>query len=204
MVYAATTKHEMNDTHDRIALPDAHGVSNVDVTALARANATEKALRFVPVGSESWGYCRELARVNMEPYLTRRGRVWAGDAWDEKAPSRDFFQLYAPLNGKRELIGFISVWHDRDNNSLHLGDIQLESAARNQGFGKQAIEQVLRIAQSRGLHEITLNVFRENPAIALYERCGFKAIDLSFDKIKMRYILPVIVAATAVAKAPTT
>jgi ribosomal protein S18 acetylase RimI-like enzyme len=184
-MYSAAPSQGSNDTPTH-GMPDGKlGVSNVDVAAAARANATDDALRIVPVGSEAWPYCRELAQLNMTPYLTRRGQAWNGAAWDEKAPSREFLQLFAAIDGKRALIGFVSLWHDRDKNSLHVGDIQLEGNARNHGFGAKAIERIVLIARSRGLSEITLNVFRDNPAIRLYERCGFKVIDHGFDKFKM-------------------
>jgi ribosomal protein S18 acetylase RimI-like enzyme len=188
-MHTATSDNANKEARTRGATGVDHGVSNIDVAALSRANATDDALRWVPVGSEAWPYCRELARVNMLPYLERRGQVWDSAAWDSKAPTREFFQLFATRNEKRECIGFVSVWHDRDNNSLHLGDIQLEAAARNLGFGAKAIERVVLIARSRGLREVTLNVFRDNPAIGLYERCGFKTIDYGFDKFKMRHVL---------------
>jgi ribosomal protein S18 acetylase RimI-like enzyme len=184
-MHTATTSPRSNDTYTQGTPHVELGVSNIDIAALARANAADEALRIVPVGSEAWPYCCELARANMTPYLTRRGQVWNGAAWDEKAPSREFFQLFAAIEGKRALIGFVSLWHDRDNSSLHLGDIQLESNARNLGFGTKAIERIVLIARSRSLCEITLNVFRDNPAIRLYERCGFKIIDHGFDKLKM-------------------
>ena len=40
------------------------------------------------------------------------------------------------------------------------------------------------MALSRGLNELTLNVFRDNPALRLYERFGFRCIDTQFDKRK--------------------
>jgi ribosomal protein S18 acetylase RimI-like enzyme len=39
------------------------------------------------------------------------------------------------------------------------------------------------------LREVTLNVFRDNPAIRLYERMGFVVVDHGFDKFKMRCAL---------------
>jgi ribosomal protein S18 acetylase RimI-like enzyme len=160
-------------------------VSNTDVAALARTNAPDESLRFLPVGEEAWDYCRALAQTNMEPYLTRRGQRWTGTGWDEKAPSREFFELYFA----RERIGFISLWRDNDIGGVHIGDIQLEPQARNRGIGRAAISRIFAMARARGLREVTLNVFRDNPAIHLYERMGFKVIDAGFDKFKMRYIL---------------
>ncbi|MGL5005587.1 MAG: GNAT family N-acetyltransferase [Casimicrobium sp.] len=160
-------------------------VSNVDIAALKQANASDEALRFVPVGIEAWDYCRALAKANMEPYLLRRGQQWTRNGWDDKAPSREFFELYVA----RERVGFVSLWRDNDIGGVHIGDIQLEESARNRGIGKQAIERVFAIARSRGLREVTLNVFRDNPAIRLYERMGFVVIDHGFDKLKMLRIL---------------
>ncbi|MGL4232973.1 MAG: GNAT family N-acetyltransferase, partial [Casimicrobium sp.] len=150
-----------------------------------QANASDEALRFVPVGIEAWDYCRALAKANMEPYLLRRGQQWTRNGWDDKAPSREFFELYVA----RERVGFVSLWRDNDIGGVHIGDIQLEESARNRGIGKQAIERVFAIARSRGLREVTLNVFRDNPAIRLYERMGFVVIDHGFDKFRMRCIL---------------
>ncbi len=160
-------------------------VTNVDVASLARANAADTALRFVPVGEEAWDYCRALAKANMEPYLVRRGQSWSKSGWDAKAPTREFFEIYVA----RERVGFVSLWKDNDNNAVHIGDVQIEEHARNRGVGQNAIERVFAIARSRGLLEITLNVFRDNPAQRLYERLGFVAIDRSFDKFKMRKVL---------------
>jgi ribosomal protein S18 acetylase RimI-like enzyme len=160
-------------------------VSNIDVASLVRANIPDAALRFVPVGEEAWDYCRALAQANMEHYLIKRGQKWNRAGWDEKAPSREFFELYE----SRERVGFVSLWRDNDNVSVHIGDIQLEPAFRNRGIGARAIARVVAIARSRGLREVTLNVFRDNPAIRLYERVGFTVIDHGFDKLKMRKTL---------------
>jgi ribosomal protein S18 acetylase RimI-like enzyme len=160
-------------------------VTNIDVATLARANTSDAAMRFVPVGDESWAYCRALAKANMEPYLTRRGQLWTKTGWDTKAPTREFFEIYVA----RERVGFVSLWKDTDHNAVHIGDIQLEEDARNRGIGQQAVDRVFAIARSRGLREVTLNVFRDNPAIRLYERSGFVVIDHGFDKLKMRKVL---------------
>jgi ribosomal protein S18 acetylase RimI-like enzyme len=160
-------------------------VSNVDAASLARANAPDEALRFVPVGSEAWDYCRELAQANMTPYLAKRGQIWNDGAWNKHAASREMFQLFVA----RERVGFVSIWHDSDNNSVHIGDLQLEARHIGRGIGTHAIEKIFAIARSRDLREVTLNVFRDNPAAKLYERLGFQIIDHGFDKLKMRCAL---------------
>ncbi len=183
---AGLTNADAGLTNADAALTNADAaLTNADALALVRANAHDTAMRFVPVGVETWDYCRALAQANMEPYLVRRGQQWTRTGWDEKAPSREFFELYV----ERERVGFVSLWRDNDIDGVHIGDIQLEEHARNRGIGKQAIERVFAIARSRGLREVTLNVFRDNPAIRLYERMGFVVIDHGFDKFRMRCIL---------------
>jgi ribosomal protein S18 acetylase RimI-like enzyme len=162
-----------------------HAQADAFADMAARANAPDETLRFLPVGEEAWDYCRALAQANMEPYLIRRGQRWTRSGWDEKAPSREFYELYFA----RERVGFVSLWRDNDIGGVHIGDIQLEARARNRGIGKAAIARIFAIARSRGLREVTLNVFRDNPAIHLYERVGFKVVDAGFDKLKMRCVL---------------
>jgi hypothetical protein len=48
---------------------------------------------------------------------------------------------------------------------------------------------LLKRWRARGLSALTLNVFRDNPALALYERHGFYCIDTQFYKYKMRKML---------------
>jgi ribosomal protein S18 acetylase RimI-like enzyme len=163
-------------------------VGNVDVAALTRANKPDTALRFVPVGVEAWDYCRALAKANMEPYLIKRGQTWSDATWDKFAATRELFQLFADQGQWREAIGFVSLWFDPDEPA-HIGDLQLIAAAQGRGYGTRALKRICDIARSRNRYEITLNVFRDNPAIRLYERMGFTVIDHGFDKFKMRYAL---------------
>jgi ribosomal protein S18 acetylase RimI-like enzyme len=168
-----------------------NAVSNADVVAPARSGlqaetaVQDAALRFVQVGAEAWDYCRALAQSNMLPYLVKRGQHWASAAWDDKASSREFFELY----GERVRIGFVSLWKNNDSSSIHIGDLQIEAQARNCGYGARALERVFAIARARGLTEVTLNVFRDNPAQNLYKRLGFVVVDRGFDKLKMRRTL---------------
>jgi ribosomal protein S18 acetylase RimI-like enzyme len=162
--------------------------SRADVAATADAATTAHSLRFVPVGEEAWGFCRALAKANMEPYLIKRGQRWSDATWDKFAATRELFQLFADRSQWAEAIGFVSLWFD-DDQPAHLGDLQLITAAQGQGYGTLALARVCAIARSRGRSELTLNVFRDNPAIHLYERMGFKVIDHGFDKLKMRCAL---------------
>ena len=55
--------------------------------------------------------------------------------------------------------------------------IALEPAYRRQGFGRALMMRTLREAWDRGHPQVSLTVHRLNPAVALYEACGFRRID---------------------------
>ena len=69
-----------------------------------------------------------------------------------------------------------SIWIEgKDIHLVKLGIFIAEPMYRNQGIGKQAIQQIITIAKNDGIHVITLNVRVENVrAIKVYTVCGFK------------------------------
>ena len=135
-------------------------------------------------------YCLALARDNMQPYMARRGQEFDETRWRNIAPKASFFLLNDLNLAKNQTIGFLSVRDEPDcPNALHIGDVQLEPQHRNRGAGWITLSLVESMARSHGLNELTLNVFRDNPALQLYERFGFRCIDTQFDKYKMRKTL---------------
>ena len=135
-------------------------------------------------------YCLALARDNMRPYLARRGQDFDETRWRNLAPHSSFFLLDDMKLAALPTVGFLSVRDEPDSlNALHIGDVQVEHQYRNRGAGWATLALVESIARSRGLNELTLNVFRDNPALRLYERFGFRCIDTQFDKHKMRKTL---------------
>lgn len=126
----------------------------------------------------------------MSPYLERRGEQFNDARWRETAPQAEFYVIVDTVNAMVENIGFVSVRRDTDcPPALHIGDLQVEAAQQNRGAGSVALQWIEDLARSRGLTELTLNVFRDNPALRLYERFGFHAIDTQFYKHKMRKTL---------------
>ena len=69
-----------------------------------------------------------------------------------------------------------SIWLEGKNIHLvKLGIFIAEPLYRDKGIGKQAIQQMITMAESEGIHVITLNVRVENVrAIKLYTECGSK------------------------------
>jgi ribosomal protein S18 acetylase RimI-like enzyme len=60
-----------------------------------------------------------------------------------------------------------------DERTPQLG-IALEPAFQHKGFGGKLMLAALAAAGSSGYRQVSLTVHPENPAIALYERCGFR------------------------------
>lgn len=135
-------------------------------------------------------YCVRLAHDNMNPYLLRRGENFDDARWRLNAAQSEFFLVTKNIALTPFDIGFVSVCGEPDGASaLHVGDIQIEPAQQNNGAGSAALYLVEKLARARGFSELTLNVFRDNPALALYERDGFDCIDTQFYKYKMRKVL---------------
>jgi ribosomal protein S18 acetylase RimI-like enzyme len=158
--------------------------------ALAAVGDTTFRLTAISAPDPMLDYCLKLAHQNMSPYLERRGECFNDERWRELAPQSEFYLICGqqPLSG--EAIGFVSVRRDPDcPPALHIGDVQVEPAHQNRGAGTAALRSIEALARSRGLSEITLNVFRDNPALRLYERVGYRVIDNQFYKYKMRKAL---------------
>jgi ribosomal protein S18 acetylase RimI-like enzyme len=132
-------------------------------------------------------YCLLLAHKNMSPYLARRGEQFNDERWRENAPHADFFLIRDIADGCYQTIGFVSLRNEPNApDVLHVGDVQIEPARQNRGAGWAALTQIEALARFRGLSALTLNVFRDNPAISLYQRFGFQAVDTRLYKHKMR------------------
>lgn len=135
-------------------------------------------------------YCLALARDNMQPYLARRGQEFDDTRWRNLAPQASFFLINNVNLTVQQTIGFLSVRDEPDCRiALHIGDVQIEEQQRSRGAGWATLALVEGMARARGLNELTLNVFRDNPALRLYERFGFRCVDTQFDKHKMRKTL---------------
>jgi ribosomal protein S18 acetylase RimI-like enzyme len=64
-----------------------------------------------------------------------------------------------------------------DEHTPQLG-IALEPAFQHKGYGAPMMMAALDAARRAGYAQVSLTVHPENPAISLYERCGFRKIAL--------------------------
>jgi ribosomal protein S18 acetylase RimI-like enzyme len=164
--------------------------STVDVerpsfTAAGQAEAI--ALLPIPTHDARLEYCLTLAHNNMNPYLAQRGEEFDDVRWRVESPRAEFFLIRDAGGQAFTTVGFVGVRLEADSPcALHLGDIQIEATHRNRGIGLAVLRLIESMARARGLTELTLNVFRDNPALRLYERFGFRRIDTQLYKYKMR------------------
>ena len=77
---------------------------------------------------------------------------------------------------KKTAIGTIGLHEiDQFNNNARLGIIIGNTDYQNNGYGKEAINAILKMAfEKLGMHQIYLNVFKgNNKAIGIYSKIGF-------------------------------
>jgi ribosomal protein S18 acetylase RimI-like enzyme len=64
-----------------------------------------------------------------------------------------------------------------DAETPQLG-IALEPEYQHKGYGRPLMLAALQAARGAGYRQVSLTVHPENPAQYLYERCGFRKVDL--------------------------
>lgn len=106
----------------------------------------------VRVYAEQWGRPTDIGRV------AQIDGVDAGACWMRLLP---------------EGVGLASV----DAQTPQLG-IALEPAFQHRGWGGPLMLDALAAARAAGYRQVALTVHPQNPARALYERCGFRTIGL--------------------------
>jgi GNAT superfamily N-acetyltransferase len=75
-----------------------------------------------------------------------------------------------------EAIGRIYI--DRTPDEICLVDIALIPEARGTGLGTKLVQEILDEAQAEG-KRVTIHVERYNPALRMYQRLGFEAVEES-------------------------
>lgn len=98
--------------------------------------------------------------------------------WPRGAFKAELLREWARLDVVRlddRLVGFCNYW--LVTTELHILAIATEPDYRGRGIAGRLLEHVLDVARQAGCSLATLEVRRSNvPAIALYERAGFKTV----------------------------
>lgn len=122
-----------------------------------RALGKEKALS-LPVNRkyvEGWGRAGDAGVIAIDQTGQPLGVAWYR-LYPEKAPGYGFVASTIP--------------------ELTIG---VRDDARGQGIGRALLQALIALAQSQGYTALSLSVDRNNPALHLYERCGFRDAGIS-------------------------
>jgi len=77
----------------------------------------------------------------------------------------------------------------RLNENAHIANIQLSTNFQNRGIGHYVLNLCESKGKDNGFSELYLEVFLNNPARILYERCGFKTYKTTESHYKMKKII---------------
>lgn len=98
--------------------------------------------------------------------------------WSKSTFEGELLREWARIDVARigtRLVGFCNYW--LVTTELHILAIATHPDHRGQGVARAVLEHVLDVARKTGCSLATLEVRRSNrPAIALYERAGFKTV----------------------------
>lgn len=90
--------------------------------------------------------------------------------------------LFLVLELKGEIAGYLSVLTHKKHHNLRIYSIAVDPARRGMKLGQALIEKAIAYALELGLPALSLEVNTENcPAISLYERNGFEAVEILED-----------------------
>jgi ribosomal protein S18 acetylase RimI-like enzyme len=112
--------------------------------------------------------------------------VWIQRLVDATLPDKTRM-LFAEKNGK--LIGMIGILYEQNEkikHKAHIVSFYVTPNARSQGVGKALLERALADAQERHyVKKVWLDVTTVlEPAVKLYELCGFKQVALLKDNLQ--------------------
>lgn len=115
-------------------------------------------------------FAEQLIRQNMSSYYKQLGMRWDTDLFDRQWAELDSYVL--AINASR--VGLLCINHDQD--AYYIRELQIAPAWQRQGLGTAAIHFTADTAQQARIPLLRLRVFCINPAIALYERMGFRIL----------------------------
>jgi ribosomal protein S18 acetylase RimI-like enzyme len=130
-----------------------------------------------------YGLAERLYLETMKPLLARLG------ALDEPQLIVNFKRLYEPGDVKIIIVdGVDAGWLQISENEreISLYQIHIKSGYRCRGIGTRLMEDLLARGQQRG-KPVTLYVVRNNPALTLYKRLGFKVVGEDETKLYMQW-----------------
>ena len=141
-------------------------------------------LQLRPASEADIAFCESLSRSNMTSYHTARGIAWNSNRFLASWAKFENFLIFSddrPVGLLRLLVV---------DGALEIRDLQVMPAHRGLGIGTWAVAQAKSNAATRGLEELRLRVYTDNPAKHLYARPGLKTDSIDCGVIHMSHRLP--------------
>ena len=119
-----------------------------------------------------------LVTIETECFLT----PWTKENFEGELKN-DRARFFVLTEGE-EIVGYYGMWLVIDE--FDVANVAVSSAHRRKGYGRQLVEHMLATAAAESVTAITLEVRVSNaPAIALYERYGFRGDVLLLPAVSM-------------------
>lgn len=115
-------------------------------------------------------FAEQLIRQNMSGYYKQLDMRWDTALFDKQWDELDSYELV--INASP--VGLLCINHDEA--AYYIRELQIDQKWQRQGLGTAAIRYTEEIAQQSGIRLLRLRVFCINPAIALYQRMGFRIL----------------------------
>jgi GNAT superfamily N-acetyltransferase len=113
-------------------------------------------------------FAEALTHRNMGGYYLRHHLAWRSDLF--LGSWRESENYILEIDGIAA--GLLRLTEEGD--SLHIRDVQIAEGYRRRGAGTYMLDISHQWARERGLRELQLRVFVDNPAARLYLRMGYK------------------------------
>lgn len=115
-------------------------------------------------------FAESIILQNMSAYYKQLDMHWDPALFDKNWGDLDSYALV--INACP--VGLLCL--NRDENAYYIRELQIDQKWQRQGLGTAAIHYTMELAQHAGIRLLRLRVFCINPAIALYERMGFRVL----------------------------
>lgn len=96
---------------------------------------------------------------------------------------------YFLISAEGAPVGYFAIQPEPAARRMFLGKLYLRYAARGRGLGAAAVEYIENECKSRGLSCLWLTVNKGNPAVAVYQRLGFRIMEPIVMDIGAGYVM---------------